>query len=233
MNGKNNPTTPTNRTAVWTGLFISLILTTLFWLPDVASRFLPEDLVWRNVAAQLADWVFCLVLIAIVLWWGEKNRCLPWGSKPLTWTNFGIGMGLGGFIMVGLVLWKLGEKALFPELSSAESGGSNQLPDTFFYWFAPFALITASFCEEVIYRGYAMERLAQLTDRKWIVILVPHVAFALMHIKDGWSTVLMLSTLGILFGLYYWRFRDLTLMIVAHFFIDLMAVIGHFAGVRM
>ena len=60
-------------TARVVGLAIALVLTTIFWWPAVAGRLLPDDLVWRNVAAQAVDWAFCLVLMGIVVCW-ERQR---------------------------------------------------------------------------------------------------------------------------------------------------------------
>ena len=216
------------------GLFVALGLTTLFWWPSIASRLLPDSLVWRNVAAQAVDWLFCLVLMGIVLYW-ERRPLSSLGFKPLTSQNLAAGLGLGGFAMVGLVLWKFAVEPLLPELNPQTRGGSGsgELPGHFFYWYAPLALVTASFCEEVIYRGYAMERLLLVFKRPWVAVLLSHIAFVLYHLKDGIENVLCFSVLLLLFPLYYLRYRDLTMVIVGHAFIDLMAVIGHAAGVRV
>lgn len=92
-------------------------------------------------------------------------------------------------------------------------------------------MVTAGFCEELIYRGYAMERLLSGTKCPWVALLLSHLAFVVYHMKDGPSCVAMLSVFGLLCPLYYLRFRDLTMTIVAHLFVDLMAVIGQMVGV--
>ncbi len=112
-----------------------------------------------------------------------------------------------------------------------EGNGDSEIPSHFIYWYAPLALVTASFCEEVIYRGYAMERLLSVTGRPWIAVVVSHLAFVLYHIKDGLDSVVGLSVLGLLFPLYYIKYRDLTMMIVAHAFIDSMAILGYLVGI--
>jgi membrane protease YdiL (CAAX protease family) len=215
------------------GLLVALVLTTIFWWPPITIRFLPSDLVWRNVAAQVADWIFALALIAIVVFW-ERRPLSSLGFKPLTLINLSTGLGLGGFFMLAVVLWVYILSPILPDLRGMamdSGGGDSRLPGHFFYWYAPLAWVTASFCEEVIYRGYAMERLLSLTKKPWVAVLVSHLAFVLYHVKDGWNSVAMLSLFGLLFPLYYIRFRDLTMMIVAHAFIDLMAIIGHATGI--
>ena len=229
--GEGRPRPP-RRGAEAFGLLVALVLTTLFWWPEVAARVLPSHLVWRNVAAQLVDWVFALVLMAVVVYW-ERRPLSSLGFKPLTWNTFFAGLGLGGFFMVGIVLWTYVVSPLLPALgSAAEGGASSGLPSHFFFWYAPFALVSASFCEEVIYRGYAMERLLSLSRRPWVAVLLSHLAFVLYHLKDGADKVAMLSVLALLFPLYYIRYRDLTMTIVAHAFIDLMAIVGHAAGIE-
>ena len=214
------------------GVVIALGVTTIIWIPSVVTKLIPENLVWRNIVAQLIDWVFCLVLVGIVLIF-EKRSLRSLGFKPLSIQNFFTGIGLGGFFMIGVVLWKFLLSPYLPDFNTstpAEAG--NGLPESFFLWYAPFALVTASICEEVIYRGYAMERLMNLTKNPFLTVGLTHVAFVLYHLKDGMSSVIMLSVLGLLFPLYYIRFRDLTMVIVAHGFIDLLAVVGHIVGIR-
>lgn len=214
-----------------TGLSIALVMSTVFWLPSVAGLVLPDDLVWRNVSAQLVDWGFALTLIGIVLFW-EKSPISSLGFKQIDWSVVATGLGLGGFVMVAIVGWTIAESLLFSGKPTHNIGQSDGLPPHFFFWYAPFALITASFAEEIIYRGYAMERLLRLGVRPIIVVAVTQVAFALYHLKDGVSSVLFVATFGSLFALYYLWTRNLWVTIIGHFFVDSMAILGHVFNIR-
>jgi membrane protease YdiL (CAAX protease family) len=183
------------RPAELTGLVIALIVTTVIWYPPVISRFLPENLVWRNLAQQAVDWLFAGVLVGIVLLW-ERRPLSSLGFKPLTKDSFYTGLGLGGFFMLGLVVVHFLIRPVLLSLGSSPDGSPAELPDHFYFWYAPIAWITASLCEEIIYRGYAMERLLLVTGRPWVAVALPHAAFVLYHIKDGWTSVAALSVLG-------------------------------------
>ena len=214
------------RVTLAVGLTLSLLATTVFWLPAVAGTLLPADILWRNLASQAVDWTVALVLIALVIF-GEKKPLGSMGFRPVsTGTAFGA-LGLAGFFLVGVLVWQLVVSPIFPPL--AVSGGSattGELPAHFYYWFAPLALVTASVAEEVIYRGYAMERLLRYCRNPAYGLILPHTAFALMHLKDGVESAAMIFVLGGLLTWFYYSSRDLTLLILAHFVIDAMAVLG-------
>jgi membrane protease YdiL (CAAX protease family) len=87
--------------------------------------------------------------------------------------------------------------------------------------FLALAWILAAFGEEMIYRGYLMNRVADLfnrTRRAWIVsLIVVHVAFGLAHAYQGWTGVIDEGLSGLLLGVIYLRTgRNLAVPIIAH-----------------
>ncbi|MEL7483798.1 MAG: type II CAAX endopeptidase family protein [Planctomycetota bacterium] len=209
--------------ATLVGLTIALVLTTVVWYPPLLGPLLPDGFVLCNLTQQGIDWAFTFTLVAIVLFW-ERLPLSSMGFKKLTGANVSGGLGLGGFVMVGLVVWTLA----FGWLRDPSMGMGP--PSGFYVWFGPLALVTAGVCEEVIYRGYAMERLLRMFKSPWPALLLPHAAFSLMHIKDGWEKVLMVATVGFLFTWWYYKSRDLTMNIVGHLFVDAMALVGAAVG---
>ena len=214
------------------GLSTSLVLTTLFWIPSIAGNLLPSNIVARNVASQLVDWGFAISLIIVVLF-GERKDIASMGFKPFTFETLYTAFGLVGFFFIGMIAWRLLVSPWFPDISlPAGQAATGELPEHFFLWFAPFALITASFAEEIIYRGYAMERLLTHFKNPLIALVLPHTAFALYHLKDGFENAVMLFFIGWIFTWYYYKSRNLTLLILAHFIIDLLAIVGRIAGIH-
>src|SRR5271170_1162137 len=81
--------------------------------------------------------------------------------------------------------------------------------------------ILAAFGEEMVYRGYLMNRVADLMDRTrrgWIVSLVlVHVVFGLAHAYQGITGILDEGLVGFLLGLLYLALGgNLAVPIVAH-----------------
>ncbi|MEO1593944.1 MAG: type II CAAX endopeptidase family protein [Pseudomonadota bacterium] len=224
-------TTKTPWISLATGLSISLVLTTLFWIPSIVGNLLPSNIVARNVASQVVDWAFAISLIIVVLL-GERKPIASMGFKPFTFQAMYEAFGLVGFFFIGMIAWRLLVSPWFPGISlPAGQAATGELPENFFLWFAPFALLTASFAEEIIYRGYAMERLLTHFKNPLIALVLPHTAFALYHLKDGFENAVMLFFVGWIFTWYYYKSRNLTLLILAHFIIDLLAIVGRIAGI--
>ncbi len=79
----------------------------------------------------------------------------------------------------------------------------------------------AAFGEEMVYRGYLMNRVADLfnrTRRAWIISLIAvHVAFGLAHAYQGLTGIIDEGLMGLLLGIIYLRTnRNLAVPIIAH-----------------
>jgi len=79
----------------------------------------------------------------------------------------------------------------------------------------------AAFGEEMVYRGYLMNRVADLFNRTrsaWIISLIAvHVGFGLAHAYQGVTGVIDEGLMGLLLGLIYLRTgRNLSVPIIAH-----------------
>lgn len=85
-------------------------------------------------------------------------------------------------------------------------------------WFRVMAGFTGGMVEEVLYRGYAIERLAVLTGRRWVAASVSAGIFGLAHIPM-WGVAFSLGAdlpFGIVMTIFYlWR-RDLVANMMAH-----------------
>ena len=83
--------------------------------------------------------------------------------------------------------------------------------------------VTAGFTEELIWRGYFMEELLAMRMSKWRSIILTSVSFASIHgifLPDKLAVTFLF---GIIAGLYYFRERNLAVLIAAHVTIDVVA----------
>ena len=90
-----------------------------------------------------------------------------------------------------------------------------------------FMAFSAGFTEEVIFRAFCMHYLyasLPLSDHTfYIIILIPAIIFAIVHLYQGPEAVFKILAFGILFGFIYFYSQSLWLVIVLHFLVDLMS----------
>lgn len=89
-------------------------------------------------------------------------------------------------------------------------------------WVLVPAWITGSFTEEVLFRSYPIERLTQLTGRRWLASLITVAAFVALHLFS-WDWIHVLTVVlpgGVMLTLFYlWR-RSLWLNVLIHAIIN-------------
>ena len=96
-------------------------------------------------------------------------------------------------------------------------------------------LVSAAFCEEVVYRGFLLERLGVLLGRGRLAVTaavaISTLLFAAAHYADqGLFGTLQAAVTGAVFaGLFLWR-RELAFVMVVHAAFDLTAVALIFKG---
>ena len=110
--------------------------------------------------------------------------------------------------------------------SMASTSNAGALMATPFWW-RFISTIRAAVTEEVLFRGYAMERIEELSGSRTIAVVVSCVIFTLAHVSSwGWSHELFVAVGGLAFSLLYlWR-RNLWVNIIAHFIVDAVSVLG-------
>jgi membrane protease YdiL (CAAX protease family) len=114
---------------------------------------------------------------------------------------------------------------ILPALHLNEDKQVNQLMATPFWW-RFISVIRAAVGEEVLFRGYAIERGQELTGSKTIAATLSCVVFTLAHIGPwGWGHLFIAGFGGLVFTLLYlWR-RKLWVNIIVHFIVDGAAVL--------
>jgi uncharacterized protein len=101
--------------------------------------------------------------------------------------------------------------------------------------FVALAWTLAAFGEEMVYRGYLMNRVADLLNRTrvaWVIsLIIVHLGFGLAHAYQGWTGIIDEGLMGLLLGIIYLRTgRNLSVPIIAHGIGDTIDFILIFLG---
>ena len=96
----------------------------------------------------------------------------------------------------------------------------------FILWIVLVAVFAAGLGEELLWRGFLMdrmERVAGLAGRAWLIILIQGILFGLPHLYQGWGGVIITGVVGLGLGwLRYNRKGNLWALIIAHIAVDVI-----------
>ena len=204
----------TKSTSPWTyfGLLIAL-----FGIPAVTTlhRMLaPDPLASSSIVLRETG---ILLLTALLLWIVVRGEKLPLSSigirtdrvvRSLTW---GIGLAL---ICLAAAVAML---AIY-SASGIHYGEGKSISRAL--WVTALAVVRAGISEEVMYRGFAVERLQSITGSKSFAAGISLILFAAFHFRQGFAGVALAFVLGaILTAFYLWK-RDLIANMFGHFLVD-------------
>lgn len=129
-----------------------------------------------------------IMIVASVLWIVfryERQSLSSIGVQPLRWQSVIWGFSLAAFfifLFAPAADWMLGRLQLGSfDIGIAKHSG---LP----VWYLIIAVVVGGVGEEILYRGYAVERIAMLTGSYWIGGAVSVLIFGIAHVSMwGWG----------------------------------------------
>jgi membrane protease YdiL (CAAX protease family) len=173
-----------------------------------------RDLFWWSL---LIATVLYIVLV-------ERRPISSIGIRRPTWKTpaFGVGLAVVLFAIDPAIAWLLTQFHLNPEAGSGSASALAATP----LWYRIILLLRAAIAEEVIFRGYAIERIEELTASRILAVLVPTAMFAYAHFAYwGLVPLAAIGAAGLVLSLFYlWR-RDLVANMIAHFIVDAVALL--------
>lgn len=166
-------------------------------------------------------------LLVVLVWWSLHRRHMTWASIGLLWPNKVVVWVLTGVVAaVVLQLWGTWvQEPFFDRLTGQTQDLSqfSQMKDNLGFLVVMLILnwLLAAFGEETAYRGYLLNRLADLFGRTklgWTAAVVfGSAAFGVAHLWQGTSGVLDASVMGVWYALLYLGAnRNLLVPAVAH-----------------
>ncbi len=176
------------------------------------------------------------------IWTGIKLRKRTWAEMGLT---FSVGSGkdalrsIGQSLMVlviGIMAWLAGPM-LLPHLVEIQEGADFSKYDYLRDNLGALVLTLAgvyfisSFAEEVIYRGFLITRLAELTGpskyNRIIAVLLSSAGFGLIHYTWGTMGMIQTGIFGLAMGICYFLLKKrLWALILAHAYMDTLLLVN-------
>lgn len=193
------------------GLFVALGLP---FILDLLIGRSPEDLAIpsRVVIAIVEEWMVALALLSIVLFWERQSLGSigigKMSGRDWVWGVIGFVIGAVSFILTTPVVSAFGLKTT--------SSGIDQLAQV------PIALrivvvITAGTTEEILFRGYPIERLNNLTGRLGLSALIAYIVFVVLHIPFwGLGGTIQIGLWSLVVTILYVKRRNLPACMLMH-----------------
>lgn len=205
-------------------------------LPLVLTRVFAEQL--NDLPLPFALYVVALVLVSYgpaMLWWwyasgalgtGHRRndvglivrvRDLGWG--PLTWLACFIAEAIVGSLVVSLGI---------PFTSNTEGIADGRSDVGYIVTMVVLAVVVAPIAEEIVFRGMVMRGLLSKVSAP-VAIGVQGMLFGLAHADPEWGTgnvglVIVLSVVGVVFGMTAYLCRRITPAIIAHAILNALAL---------
>ncbi|GAC1392675.1 MAG: type II CAAX endopeptidase family protein [Vulcanimicrobiaceae bacterium] len=214
-------TQPRSRIASVVGLIIALGSAFLIpFLPGQAHQNIADAR--QDTGVVVFEWIVAIVILAIVIFW-ERLPLRSIGFRKPSGRDF-LAMGAAFVAMVVA----LGIFLALTHTSGSAFGGVSPAQIAA----VPLALrvalfLTAGFCEELMFRAYAIERLALFSGKLWIGGVAAVVLFTLGHLpRYGFSLALLVVAIIATFltGLYLWR-RNFWICALMHAVIDCIGLV--------
>ncbi|HEX6661034.1 MAG TPA: CPBP family intramembrane glutamic endopeptidase [Sphingomicrobium sp.] len=149
----------------------------------------------------------------------EKRPLSSIGIRQLGWDTFGWTLVMTAALVSSIML---SYALILPALGLEMNRGAAKSITDLSLGSQLALFVRAAVTEEILFRGYPIERLLELTRSKWVAALVPGASFIAGHYWWGAGQMVVVAFGTMIFTLFYlWR-RDLICCIVAHFSADLI-----------
>jgi membrane protease YdiL (CAAX protease family) len=174
------------------------------------------------IGQRIGREIVWIALATLVLIWVTRVERLPLASIGLrrpSWGTLGWGLAATIVLMASVMLtFAVIAPALGLKQNMTATAAIVEVP----LWLLLTTPVVAGVTEEIVYRGYAIERLTLLTGNRCVGALLAGAMFLLAHWSWGaLQMILVAFATVILTGLYLWR-RDLLCCMLAHTLVDLI-----------
>lgn len=182
-------------------------------------------LYWSNNAYQ---WTMALLILG-AWWWNDRPLALLGFDWPVQLPN-GLTLAvLGAFLLIYVVdtVNEIRNESKRVTTRAEMKQSLSFLPQNAHEYLHFVALaFTAGICEEIIFRGFFLRYLQTIfgdTDPSFtLAILLAALLFGVVHLYQGWQSVVKIASMAIMFGYIFVHTNSLWLLIAVHTLVDLV-----------
>jgi uncharacterized protein len=182
-------------------------------IPEAVVLFLPHGL----ARSETIFWALTALVLLYVLF-VEKRPLSSIGFRKPRFSTFGWAIVAAVVSVLGIgLIYGVVFRMLHLQPNTAAMTRLLALP-----WGIRLLLVLrAAIFEEIVYRGYAIERLTELTGNRTLAAVIALILFTVAHAQYWGFAQLLIAGFGglVLTILYLWR-RDLACNMLAHFLTD-------------
>ena len=170
-----------------------------------------------SLAIQIVLQLLYVGLAAFVVWIVLRRERLSLrsiGMRPAGWSTLISAALLCGLLQVMPIVTAPLVELAGPDAARAGIERLLRVP----LWFRLVLGVSGGIVEETLYRGYAIERLAMITGRRWLGAAISALAFTAAHIP-AWGVAFTLAAdlpFSIVMTVFYLLRRDLVANALAH-----------------
>lgn len=171
----------------------------------------------RLVGNEVLWWVAVIVILFYVMF-VERQPFASIGFRKPKILDLVLAVIAGILMVAGIVFIY---SVVFPALHlTINAGVMRYLLETPF-WYRLMLVTRAAVAEELLFRGYPIERVGELTGSRTLAALVSWAAFTYAHLSSWGAAQLIVAGYGgvVLTALYLWR-RNLWANMLAHWIAD-------------
>jgi membrane protease YdiL (CAAX protease family) len=190
-----------------------------FTLLPISNWLVHGDSIGEMLAREAIWWCYAL---AILLWltFAERLPLISIGFRRPTWKSVVFGV-LAAVVVTAIMVLQFAVVIpvlyLSPDTAMAKQQAILKTP----FWYRVLLVLRAAVVEEILFRGYLIEKVRQLSGSTALAVVVSVAAFTYAHLR-GWGAVHLIAVgaSGMVFSLLYvWR-RDLSSNMIGHFLSD-------------
>ncbi len=223
---------------IWKTLLIIIgfpILYMIFGMTPIATELFAEKNLdyyipfWGGII--ILHWVSVFVVTQLLKSQGKTLADIGYKLSRKGTLRF-----IGGYVLVALLVL-VGVEVILSnvELDSSQFGSiSSLIPKTTSHRiFFILLVFSTGFCEEIVYRGFAITQLEKIGLNKWIALTIAAFIFVGIHGGNAYSNrFLFLFGGGVMFGLVFLFSKRLLPSILIHLAINLSAMMAIFQLIK-